>query len=203
MEVVLKREDFIDLGLVATNCNGQKLNISINEALDFDLCYTFEKCHIEVKQLIKKVLLHNEESEQEAPTEYEVKLVNGNIFTENGKTFENLGLKRGLIYYAYSRYLLINEFNDSAVGQKTQNFQFSVPKTYQELKSMSDKYRNMAKAAMLSTYEWIALNRSEFPQLANCLDLDNCYCGNKNKDSFCSVNTTGYQLKSRNIKKRY
>ena len=203
MEVVLKPEDFINLGLVAPNCKIEKLNIAINEALDFDLCYAFEKCHIEVKQLIKKVLLYNPESEEPAPTEYEIKLVNGVVFTENDKTFENLGLKRGLIYYAYSRYLLINEFNDTATGQKTQNFQFSVPKTYQELKSMSDKYRNMAKAAMLSTYEYIAKNRNEFPQLVRCLNLSDCYCGRDNYDSPCSINTTGYQLKSRNIKKRY
>lgn len=203
MEVILKAEDFKGVGLVANNCNRDKLNIAVNEALDFDLCYEFRKCHIEVKKLIKKVLLYDSETEENSPTEYEINLVNGNYFTENDKSFENLGLKRGLICYAYSRYLLLNEFNDSAVGQKTQNFQLSVPKSYQELKSMSDKYRNMAKVAMLSTYEYIAKNKNEFPQLVKCLNLSDCYCGRENYDTPCSINTTGYQLRSRNVKKKY
>lgn len=200
MEVVLKPEDFKNVGIVATNCNREKLNTAINEALKYDFCHTFKGCDVEVRAIIKKILLYVPDTEMPIPTEYEINLVNGNIFVENNKTFENFGLKSALIRYAYSRYLLLNEFNDSAVGQKTQNFQFSVPKTFAELKTMSDKYRNMAKVDALSTYEYISNNRDQFPQFVRCLNLSECYCGNKDKQNLCDIETTGYQLKSRNIK---
>lgn len=201
MKNVLTQKDFENYGVVADHCDNKKLNIAINEALDFDLCSVFKKCEVEIKVLIKNVLLYDPESEGIPPTEFETALVNGNIFSHDSRNYENLGLKRGLIYYAYARYLLINELNDSAVGNKTKDFSFSIPKTANELEQMSNKYRNLGKACFVSSLEWIALNEKEFPQLANCLDLDLCACRIDNKQSKCDIETKGYGNMGSNIYK--
>ena len=152
--MVFKQEDFNNIGVMAVHCNDNKLQIAIDEAFNFDLCIVFKDCHIPIKRMILKVLEYDYELPDnpiEPPTEIEKSLVFGNSFEHDDKPYDNMGLKKGLLYYSYARYLTINGWNDSATGMKDKNFSFSVPKSQQEIEQFANKYRNMAKVAMLNT----------------------------------------------------
>jgi len=81
------------------------------------------------------------------PENYEIikTLINGGSYTSicGNSVIRFEGLKRLLVYYSYSRYNLINSFNDTPNGAVSKSNDFSIPKSGKELEAFSEKYRNM------------------------------------------------------------
>jgi len=204
MSLSITIADFKNLGIVAQHCDNEKLNIAIEEALDFDLCTTFKDLGVQIKIMINEVLSHALPSHggfvhQEGATAYWDKVVKGNVYTKDEKPKENLGLKRGVVYYAYSRYLVLSSFSDSASGFVSKNNDFSIPKPLKEVEQQANKYRNMGKACFLSAMEYICLEIDNIPELKD-LDCESFGCGCSTK-SACGIKTKGYGLKGQIIRK--
>lgn len=125
-EILIEKSDFACVGDIATHCDLPKLCIAIGEAQEFDLSELFCDYWITILDIWNEVDLYQEaliEYEQcideggeeciepEEPENYALKLnliCGGSFESCNGKTRNHLGIKRILVYYAYSRYLLIN-----------------------------------------------------------------------------------------------
>lgn len=200
MTINITAEDFEFLGVLAPNCDKPKLAIAIKEALDFDLKPVFKDCDISAKLLLLKVV--NYQDGDEEPTKHEKDLVDGIFFEHENKHYENLGLKRGLIYYAYARYYMINGINDSSTGMVTKTNTFSMPKTQSELEQVANKYRNLGRFSFESSFEFIALHHDEFKQL-HCIDFSLCKCHKDNRKSQ-NIDTKGFGFVGGNVyKKRF
>lgn len=186
MAITLIQSDFEGVGQIATHCDLAKLNIAINEAVEFDL----------------KPLLCNLFNQVDTNWSEE-NGINADII--KAKTYENCagfdtthqGLKKVLVYYAYSRYVVLNNFNDTPNGQVTKTNSFSIPKPLAELKQFSNKYRDMALNAFKLIEAYIFLNKDDYDgfdysamQACGC----NGTCGKKTK-------AKGFGIRSRTIYK--
>lgn len=208
MAVPITVADFADLGIVAGQCNNSKLNIAIQEALDFDLCALFEDLGVQVKIMLTEVLTHSLPSHggfvhagpAGGPSAYWDKLIKGCLFTQNDKPVENLGIKRGVVYYAYSRYLMLSSFDDSASGFVTKENPFSIPKPLKEVEQFANKYRTMGRACFLSSISYICSESENFPELKD-LDCQAHGCGCKKNDA-CGLKTKGFGFKGTIIEKQ-
>lgn len=130
----LQQSDFDCIGQVAKHCNLDKLCIAETEAFDFDLLKFLCDYFFEVEE--------NWENEDE---EWQ-KILNGTEWIGcGGKKRRHKGIKTLLVYLTYSRYILINNYDDTASGGARKTAEFTIPKPLDELKDYSTKYRNMAK----------------------------------------------------------
>lgn len=133
-KLLINREDFDCIGQVVKHCDYKKLCQAIGEAQDFDLRELFCGFWGSIEE--------NWEDESEPWNS----LINGGKFTDcRGNTQSFKGVKAILAYYAYSRYVYINEFNDTAIGNKKKNTEFSLPQDYRVIKDRSNKFRDMGR----------------------------------------------------------
>ena len=138
--------DFQCIGQVAQHCDTQKLCIAINEAKDFDLMELF--CEDE---RISEAFEHCEDTSGEW-----FELWNGGSYTNKcGKKKTHFGLKRVWVYYAYSRYIMINGYNDTPTGFKQKTNDFSLPTPIKELQFFEQKYRDMGFTAFKKVLDFI------------------------------------------------
>ena len=183
---LLIRADFTGIGDIANHCDLNKLNIAINEASDFDmdglLCGFWQD------------VLDNWES-----PEY-LDLINGGEYEScNGRMRKFPGLKKVWAYYAYARYVVLNEFNDTPNGNVSKTNNFSIPKTDKAIQSFSDKYRDLAKITYEKVMGYLCKNTETFENF-NSYDCKGCGCGSNN----CSerkTNTRGYGISTSIIRK--
>lgn len=176
---ILNKTDFNCVGDVAKHCDLPKLCIAEDEAIIFDLGGLFCDFLNEIKSIWKEVDEYDADNELLIPENYEVKkslIYGGNFVGCNNSTSTHLGVKRTLIYYAYSRYLLINGFNDTPNGSVTKQNEFSIPKPLKEVESFSDKYRNMGYESYKQTLNFLCHNRDVFVDF-NHKDCVKCGCG--------------------------
>lgn len=175
------QSDFSCIGNVATHCDLPKLCIAINEAIQFDLSELFCSFWFDVESIYKEVneyLICKEKPECDIPEpeNYELKyslIYGGNYKGCNEKKRSHLGLKSIAIYYAYSRYLQINGFNDTPNGNVQKTNDFSIPKDYREVKAYQDKYRSMGYDLYKKTLDFLCTNREVFQ-----FESKECkYCG--------------------------
>lgn len=129
----LTQEDFRRIGIVASHCDLRKLEIAEMEAFEFDLQSMLCDYFFEVEDN-----WNNEDDEWD-------KILNGTDWEGcNGKKRRHKGLRNLLAYIAYSRYVVIGQFDDTAGGISTKTADFTIPKPLNEIKDYSNKYRSMA-----------------------------------------------------------
>ena len=129
----LQQSDFDCVGLVAKHCNLEKLCIAEKEAFEFDL-----------RELLCEQFFDVEENWESEDSDWE-KILNGTDWIGcNGNKRRHKGLKTLLAYLTYARYILINNYDDTASGGVNKTAEFTIPKPLAELKDFSSKYRKMA-----------------------------------------------------------
>ena len=179
--------DFENIGLVATHCDLKKLNIAIEESKNFDLVPLF--CF----ELVQDIL-NNWETENSKYSE----LINGcNYEDYSGILQQNMGFKELWKYYAYARYMLINQFNDTANGAVRKQNEWSIPTPLKEVNDISNKYRNMGQIAFESVRDYLCEKKEDFPKFDDCNCkkrcgcVGKCSCGKTNKITGFKFSTVG------------
>src|SRR5690625_7598200 len=120
--IELTKQDFNCVGLVARHCNNEKLCIAIDEAKMSDFIPL-------ICELAGDVKSHRSEISGDF---YD--LINGSDYTDcGGNTVHKIGLKSVLVYYAYARYVMINNFDDTQQGFETKTNDISIPKTLKKV----------------------------------------------------------------------
>src|SRR5690606_15615393 len=166
MAIQLNRNDFTGLGNVAKHCNLEKLDIAVNEAIQFDL-----------KPLLCDLFLEVEANWEDIdgiwfdliyPLEFE---------GCNEKPKSHQGLKKVLTYYAYARYVLINNFDDTPNGGVNKTNEWSIPKPYADLKTVAERYRNMGYDLWKEVEMYICLNEDVYPDAD--FECSPCGCNGK------------------------
>ena len=205
---MLQQSDYDSIGVVATHCDTRKLVIAENEALNFDLkelyCDFWNDLIIIWEEINAYILAVAEcEADPECSTPptppenylYKLRLINGGTYQNcNSKERRFEGVKRVLLYYSYSRYVILNGFNDTPTGVVQKINEFSLPTPIKDLQAYADKYRNMGYASFKDTVGYLCANRDYF----TWTDCKLCGCG----CSKCSgTKAKGYGLKGRTITK--
>lgn len=185
MAISLNREDFYPIGQVAKHCNLEKLQIAINESILFDLKPLLCDLFIDVE-----ANWDNTEGiwfDLIEPLEFE---------GCSGKTKTHQGLKNVLIRYAYARYTIINNLDDTPNGGVNKTNEWSIPKPYSDLKQISDRYRNMGYDLWQEVEAYICLNKDVYENAD--FDCKPCGCNGK-----CGSKTKikGFGIKGSNISK--
>ncbi len=189
------QSDFNCVGLVAKHCDLQKMHIAIEESKTFDIiplfCFDFFNDVLEnwdIPAEIPNPDFIDEETTLEIPgtipnpdyiQQYEDLINGGNYVGCNEKQQRNLGLKRVWVYYAYARYMLINQFNDTANGTVQKQNDFSIPTPLKEVTAFSNKYRAMGKEAYESVLDYLCQNKDLFPKFDDCNCKLKCGCSGK------------------------
>lgn len=200
---LLKLSDFEMVGLVAKHCNYSKLDIAIREAMEFDLRPLLCGLFWEVKNNWWKANSYDnsfgesfEGSDQDIAW---MKLVNGSSYEGCGGTQKaHRGLKALLTYYSYSRYLVLNGFDDTPNGMVQKTNQFSIPKPLKEIQSFSNKYRSMAKNVWEDIQAFICVNKEDY-QGADFSKCGSCGCGGN--DCGSGRITKGFGISGQNVTK--
>lgn len=200
---LLVKSDFDCIGEIATHCDLPKLCIAGSESALFDMENIFCDVWIQIREIYREVLEYQTAlAECEAdpdcvippiePDNYDDKLnlICGGTFTGCGdRVLEHQGIRLIWVYYAYSRYLILNGFNDTPNGNVIKTNDFSVPRPYNEVKDFADKYRTMAYEAFKKT--------SQYLKRSTLVTWNQCGCG-----KCSSTKAQGYGFKSSVISKR-
>lgn len=190
---LLNNSDFNCVGILAKHCDNEKLRIAICEMQDFDMSNYFCQSWNSIYQTIKNV------RDLTDTTQESLDFVNGSFYTDaNGYSVNNFGMIRVMTYYAYSRYLLINSFNDTPSGIVGKTNDFSIPKSIKEIEFFAEKYRNMGLEALNSVMRYYCNNSVLYPNITG-LKCSEFGCENDNKCS--TINTKGFGFNSSIISK--
>lgn len=187
--ITLDLNDFKGIGNVAKHCNYEKLEIAIQHAVLQDLKPLL--CN-----LFNAVEVAWQEDETTAGSEMYA-LINGGEFTNcAGYTERQIGLKGVLAYYAYGRYLMLNQGDDTPNGLVTKNSEWSIPKPLAELERMSDHYRNMGRTLYKTVEQYAYMNKEQLP--GYCYENFACDC-----NGCCGLQpmNKGYGIRSKNVEK--
>ncbi|RMZ60076.1 hypothetical protein D1632_10835 [Chryseobacterium nematophagum] len=174
LEKYIDQSDFNCVGLVAQHCDLKKLCIATEEAKAFDVIPLF--CF----EFIHDILNHWDQESDEVDFQKYQDLICGTAYTNaHGKLRENMGFKKVWVYYSYARYLLINQFNDSANGTVKKQNEWSISTSHEEITDLSNKYRRMGKQAYESVLEYLCSHKELFPQFEDCHCKLSCGCSGK------------------------
>jgi hypothetical protein len=187
MAIQLIQSDFELIGQLATHCDKDKLQIAIEESILFD----FEPLLCEIFVDVEVNWFNEDENWNN--------LINGSSYIGCGNRLNrHLGLKRMLLYYAYARYTVMNNFNDTPNGHVTKTNQFSIPKPLKELEQFADKYRSMGYSTWKGVKQYLCKSKEDYPTL-KVTDCEDCGCGSAGcKDKAVK----GYGIRGNNISKR-
>jgi hypothetical protein len=183
---LVDRSDFNCIAQLATHCDNKKLCIAISEAQEFDLSGLLCDFWYDILEHIDN-------------PEYKILLCGGTYEDCNRKAKRFPGLKRVLVYYSYSRYLLINEFNDTPSGNVSHTNDYSLAKSLKEISLFADKYRSMAYESWKKTELYLCSNKDKFPEF-NSVNCPKCRCIEDNCNG--STQSQGYGIKTSIIKKK-
>lgn len=189
------------IGQIAQHCDLAKLCIAENEASNFDLGELFCDFWAEIEAINEEIKAYDSAPDPKPtiPVNYNEKkaLLDGGNYTDcsdRSRPFE--GIYKIMVYYSYSRYLIINGFNDTPTGNASKTNEFSIPKTLKELELFADKYRNMGKISFERTQRYICQNKEIF-DYTHC-PKDKCGCGS---EKCGGTKAKGYGFKSMNVNK--
>lgn len=208
---MLVKEDYNCIGQVAQHCDNDKLCISENEALEFDLSKLYCSFWFDILEIWNEIIAYEiavAECDLDPecttppiePTNYELKrnlIFGGEYENCNGKKRLHKGVKMVLIYYSYARYTMENQVSDTASGLVKKNNDFSTNVDYKELKDRSDKYRNFGLSTYNDTLHFLCANKSTF-EWFNAKECGYCGCGS---DKCSGTIAKGYGMRSQNISK--
>ena len=166
--------DFECVGIVAKHCDLSKLCIATEEAKNFDLINLF--CYEFIADILEN---WNLEESSENYQKYNKAICGGTYTDCNGKLQNNIGLKKLWVYYSYSRYILLNGFNDTPNGMVQKQNEWSMPTPLKELNDFSNKYRSMASSFYENVLGYLCENKSDFPKFNDCKCKLNCACEGK------------------------
>ena len=186
--IALLKSDFEHIGQVAKHCDQRKLDIAIQEAIVFDLRPIFCDFFYDLQ--------NNWGSVEKIWTSL---IEGGEYINCKENTINILGVKKALTYLAYSRYVIINSFDDTPNGQVTKTNQFSIPKPLAEIQSYATKYKNMGLTLIDDAKGYIC-NNSDSGEFDN-YDFTTCVdCG----CSECKGTTQSrsFGLRGTNIEKK-
>lgn len=187
------------IGVVAKHCDTNKLCIAENEATTFDLSELFCDYWLDIESINDEVIAYENNPELPIPENYDLKkqLLQGGFYLDcqqKKRPFE--GIYSIFARYSYSRYIMLNGFNDTATGLVQKTNEFSIPIDQKSLSNFADKYRNMAKISFERTVRFICQNTEVF-NYDKC-PKDKCGCGS---DKCGSTKAKGYGFRSSNINK--
>lgn len=181
----ISQSDFDCVGLVASHCDLKKLCIATEESKTFDLiplfCFDFVNDVLNnwnISPTLPEPTEENPENTIPNPKfeKYQKLICGGNYEDKNGRLHFNMGFKKVWIYYAYARYVLINQINDTANGTVRKQNDWSVPTPLKEVNDISNKYRNMGKVAFESLQEFLCQNKDDYPKFDGCDCKKQCGC---------------------------
>lgn len=159
--LTLKDFEIVD---VATHCDYKRLDIAIDEALNFDLPETLCEYY--------DVVLNALNSEEK--TEDQLSLLNGGTFKCGKVTKKFLGVKQMLVYYSYANYIYRGASTNTGFGQVKKESDFSIPVPLSEIKEISITFKNMGYSIVKMLKEYIC----HLPELRKEYDLEcDCNCG--------------------------
>lgn len=167
----ISQQDFECLGDIAQHCDLSKLCIAIEEAKTFDLTPLF--CFGIVNDILNNWDLIASDKEYD---KYSKLICGGSYLDCNGKLNNMLGFKKVWVYYAYSRYLLINGYNDTPNGLRSKETDFSIPVRLNELTDFSNKYRSMGYIAYEGVFKYLCFNKMDFKNFDDCNCPSECGC---------------------------
>lgn len=185
MAISLQQSDFTGIGNVAKHCDLPKLETAINEAILFDL-----------KPLLCDLFYDVDENWEDTEGIW-FDLIEPLQFEGcNGRMKSHQGLKNVLIRYAYARYVILNNFDDTPNGGVTKTNAWSIPKPFADIKQISDRYRSMAYDQWQEVEAYICLNKEDYPD--SDFDCKACGCNGK-----CGSKTKakGYGIRMNNVSK--
>jgi len=186
MQISLTKNDFLPIGQVAKHCNLEKLQIAINEAILFDL-----------KPLLCDLFFDIDVNWESADEKW-IELIQPLGFIGcNDKNFSHQGIKNVLVRYAYARYTIINNLDDTPNGGVNKTNDFSIPKAYNDLKQISERYRNMGYELWKEVEMYICLKKESYTN--SNFDCKSCGCNGK-----CGSKTKikGFGIIGNNITKK-
>lgn len=195
----LKPSDFKEVGIVANTCNKEKLNISINEALEFDIKHVF--CFPFVNDMLENWDLADLDDEAAAlkPIADQMKrvaIIGGNYKTSSGRMESFPGIRKIWLYYSYSKYVIVNSADDTPNGLVSKTNNFSMPLEIGRLKALETKYKNMAKDSIDHTLTFLHYASRFIPTFEPSRHFLSCGCA-----GFCTCNgkprkITGFKIKN-------
>ena len=169
MSITLNKSEFAGFGQVATHCDINKLTQAINEAAEFDM-----------KPLLCDLYWEVEAAWDDSGSDDDLgDLINGGTYENcNDVEVTHKGLRKMLVYYAYARYLYINQTTDTATGMVTKQRDFSLPLSEKDLSSQESRYKNMGYAIWKDIQAFICKKGSDvFPNYNFTKCPDDCACG--------------------------
>lgn len=94
-------------------------------------------------------------------------LFNGSSYTLSGHTYKHQGIKLALCYYAYARYRMNANEEETATGIVTKNNPYSEPASEKTIARRVDQARSAAFAYMEPVIKFLNDNSDDYP-LWNC-----------------------------------
>ena len=184
MGIIITQEDFKLIGQLATHCDKEKLNMAIEEALMFDVEPLLCSMFIEI------------ENNWTSTDEIWVDLINGSNYENcNEKKRRQAGVKSMILYYAYARYVVLNNFNDTPNGAVTKTNQFSIPKPLKEIEQFANKYRSMGYKVYKDVEDFMCINKDDYTEF-NDYNCATCGCGDTCKEG---TKAKGFGIKPKNV----
>lgn len=209
---MVEKADFACIGQVAAHCDNEKLCIAISEAQEFDLAELFCSFWYDIIAIWEELEAYDasviacEENPDcttppTPPEDLETKralICGGEYVGCNDTVRKHKGIKRILVYYAYSRYLVLNGFTDTPSGSVRKTNEFSLPTPLKETQSFADKYRTMGYESYKKTLGFLCANKEIFTTFDSC-GCEPCGCGGNCKGS---TKVKGYGMRSSTITKK-
>lgn len=197
----LQPQQYSCIGVVAKHCDLNKLCIAENEATTYDLSELFCDYWLDIEAINNEIIAYDNAPEPKPtkPDNYDLKkeLLNGGFYLDcqqKKRPFE--GIYSIFARYAYSRYVMLNGFNDTPNGVVQKTNEFSIPQDDKALSRFADKYRNMGLISFQRTVRFICQNTGIF-NYDKC-PTDKCGCGS---DKCGGTKAKGYGFRSSNINK--
>jgi hypothetical protein len=165
MTLLLTISDFSGLPAISANTNTvKKLNPYIKEAQELDLLPI-------LGQEFYWALIVDFELSPSLPTYSD--LFNGSSYILNGHSYKHQGLKLALVYFAYARYRMNANEEETATGLVNKTTPYSEPASEKAISRRVDQARSAAFAYMEPVIKYLNDKSSEFPLWKNTCKAPN------------------------------
>ncbi|MDM1523855.1 hypothetical protein HX088_11315 [Empedobacter sp. 225-1] len=136
--------DIKQVGAIAQHYDTGKLNIAMNEAL-IELRGVFGGYIPYIQRSLDSETFDLAKDVSDAETLNTLLLSGGYHTTSTGQIMIIDGLKKAISYVIYSRYVIINNTQDTANGLVRQMNDFSTPTSLKDVKSIAEFYANTGR----------------------------------------------------------